>query len=349
MPYAKAVESWRVTGGMAPTDKEAHNEYWKLGSYVGMLVTNDKLRAFLKQHHYKVKTKLVKDELLRHLGRYQQGVVCYGNCALTEIRQFGEDRGLLAPGTVKKASRATLSDLLERADEASTFYRFLDLPAELRNTVYQPHAQWLGGLAQRDPFNQQALENEKARMPFNIHPMAMVTLPAGTHEPPFLLANRQLRNEALPIFYHRLPFHLDYFLSKRPDHLTMASRQSARMPEATFAHIRYLRFTARVIVLRTDPLSRGYEQVVMECEVKLGNNMSSAGVHSLGVVGQSVWPPVTTPIASHNVLDGAIESVMAREGVQKLRKADLRTIERALREDIRVLVETTKPEWRFLR
>lgn len=103
-----------------------------------------------------------------------KGALCYNDCTLAELRQFCEDRGISATSGSSRVSQSTLTGVLDRADEIAGFGRLLDLPAELRIVIYQFHVEWLGFPAERDFLNQQALDREKARLPYQVYPMAMV-------------------------------------------------------------------------------------------------------------------------------------------------------------------------------
>ena len=90
----------------------------------------------------------------------------YEGRSVDELRAFCKARGLPAKATT--ASR--LARALEKADDLATFPRFLDLPAEIRNIIYELH------FHDFDPFR-------------------------GQHaQPPLTLASKQLRSEALPLF-----------------------------------------------------------------------------------------------------------------------------------------------------
>lgn len=135
----------------------------------------------------------------------------YEGCSVDELQAFCKARGLPAKATT--ASR--LARALETADDLATFPRFLDLPAELRNAIYELHFHGF------DSFS-------------------------GEHvQPPLTMASRQLRSETLPLFYDCATFELraKSFLATRqgvrrsaPEFIRILSYFSY-MPAASFACI----------------------------------------------------------------------------------------------------------------
>lgn len=150
------------------------NSYWKLGltSYHGKTIKN--LIEYLKDEGYECREKISRPGVIDAIGRHQRGLMSYEGCSVDELQAFCKARGLPAKATT--ASR--LARALETADDLATFPRFLDLPAELRNAIYELHFHG---------FDSSSGENV---------------------QPPLTMASRQLRSETLPLFYDCATFDL---------------------------------------------------------------------------------------------------------------------------------------------
>lgn len=150
------------------------NSYWKLGlySYHGKTIKN--LIEYLKDEGYECRENINRPGVIDAIGRHQRGLMSYEGCSVDELQAFCKARGLPAKATT--ASR--LARALETADDLATFPRFLDLPAELRNAVYELHFHGF------DSFSGQYVQ------------------------PPLTLSSRQLRSETLPLFYDCATFDL---------------------------------------------------------------------------------------------------------------------------------------------
>jgi hypothetical protein len=98
----------------------------------------------------------------------------YEGRGAAELQTFCKARGL--PTKAITASR--LARALEKADDLITFPRFFDLPAEIRNIIYE--------------------------LFFN----ALNSFESKHVQPPLTLASSQLRSEALPVFYDCATFNL---------------------------------------------------------------------------------------------------------------------------------------------
>jgi hypothetical protein len=108
------------------------------------------------------------------IGRYQRGLLSYDRCSVHELQAFCEARGL--PGNYTGALH--LARVLRRADDLITFPRFFELPAEIRNVIYKY------SFSDFETFKDKHVQ------------------------PPLTLASRQLRFEALPLFYEVSTFEL---------------------------------------------------------------------------------------------------------------------------------------------
>lgn len=146
--------------------------------------------------------------------RYQRGLMSYEGCSVNELHAFCKARGLSAKG----ASASRLAHALKQADDLITFPRFFDLPAEIRNVIYELH---LHGF---DPFKTQHFQ------------------------PPLTLASRQLRSEALPLFYDCATFELSASTTYRPrrrgvhqygsNYINIHSSCFEYMPAAIFSRVK---------------------------------------------------------------------------------------------------------------
>ena len=104
------------------------------------------------------------------------GFLDYIKCALDELRQFHEKRGL---GKAAKLSLRRLTKALETADDNITFTKLFDLPAELRCRIYHFYV---------------------AAFPAEL---------SSPSQPPLARTSTALRNEVLPILFDMTRFKLD--------------------------------------------------------------------------------------------------------------------------------------------
>lgn len=172
------------------------------------------INKWLQQHNYHFRKNVSKDIAIQTIGRFQRHLLSYRQCTLQELIVFCENRHL----TPKVKTISSLSNTLEQADDEATFDRFLDLPPELRNTIYAMHF---------SDFD---------------------TVPEIHHQPPIALASSQLRKETRELFYScgtfRVSVHRDYplgtyekFLS--PDTVQMVQQLSTN-DFCFFSRIKYL-------------------------------------------------------------------------------------------------------------
>lgn len=150
------------------------NSYWKLGlnGYKGR--TNKELVGYLKDHGYECRNTTSRPGVVDAIGRHHRGLMSYEGRNLNELQAFCKARGL----PTKATTASGLARALERADDLATFPRFFDLPAEIRNVIYELH------FDDFEPFEEKFVQ------------------------PPLTLASRQLRSEALPLFYDCATFGL---------------------------------------------------------------------------------------------------------------------------------------------
>ncbi|KAK4901502.1 hypothetical protein LTR27_001274 [Elasticomyces elasticus] len=158
-------------------DKRDHeyDKYWRVDNYS---FSAEKMRDFVKKHGFPSSGGRAK--LGPCISRIQRGQLCYQRCNDRELRTFVKDRRITVPEGTKLTSKRTCVDLLEADDKERTLHGFMDVPPELRVTIY-------GRYMATNPKN--------LRCPV---------------QPPVTRASRLLRTEALPVFYesHTFDVHL---------------------------------------------------------------------------------------------------------------------------------------------
>lgn len=148
---------------------EDNNSYWKLG-----LRKDKKLRGIvehLKDQGYRCRENATRAVALDAVGRFQRGLMSYEGLSVPELQSLCRAKGVSSKA--KTASR--LARALEKADDNATF-RFLDLPAEIRNMIYE------------------------------VYFLDLPDLSSAHVQPPLTLVSRVLRTEALPVFYGSATF-----------------------------------------------------------------------------------------------------------------------------------------------
>lgn len=153
------------------TRRPLHQRYWQLPCPVHTSATS--ARPTIKKLNFKYPQRVKKEKAIKFHRRAECGLIAYETCTADELGSFVRSRGLDGSGT-RLTQKSQLIPFLERADEATSFDRFMDLPPELRITVYSCH---------------------------------FGSFEAATPEPPPLLAvSRRVRQEARPIFYEQTRF-----------------------------------------------------------------------------------------------------------------------------------------------
>lgn len=196
-------------------DHDRANRYWKLGLNSYRDKTIKELAQDLNKRGYKCREeKVSRPGVVDAIVRYQRGLMSYEGCSVNELQAFCKARGLSAKGT----SASRLAHALEQTDDLMTFPRFFDLPAEIRNVIYELHFHGF------DPFRTQYVQ------------------------PPLTLASRQLRSEALPLFYDCATFELSASTSYRPrrrgvhqfgsNYINIHSSCFEYMPAAIFSRVK---------------------------------------------------------------------------------------------------------------
>lgn len=181
------------------------NTYWMLGTTLRQ--TAHGMRQTLEEGGYKSRKNASKAVLASSLGRLERGLLCYEKCNVDQLPSFCESRGLMS----KAMTVLGLARRLEKADDDSTFPRFLELPPEIRNLIYECH------------FAAYEAINHKH------------------YQPPITLASRQMRGESLPLFYKCATFEWHftaYNRHGRDPRFTPASRGLTMMPAAKLCQIK---------------------------------------------------------------------------------------------------------------
>ncbi|KAK4610235.1 hypothetical protein CLAFUW4_13842 [Fulvia fulva] len=109
--------------------------YWKVNEYHG--IGKEGLKALLEARGNHVTAGSSIRKLSSELWRRDLGQVDYGKCETEDLRAFVVARRIAVKGEAEKTPREQLIDQLEARDEEPQFTKSLDLPAEMRNRVYE--------------------------------------------------------------------------------------------------------------------------------------------------------------------------------------------------------------------
>ncbi|KAK4976823.1 hypothetical protein LTR42_002868 [Elasticomyces elasticus] len=152
-----------------------YDKYWRVDNYS---LSAERMRNFVKKHGFPSSGGRAK--LAFYISRIQRGQLYYQHCNDRELRTFVKDRKITVPEGTKLTSKRTCVDLLEADDKERTLHGFMDLPPELRVTIYERYM---------------ATNPQNLRCPV---------------QPPVTRASRLLRTEALSVFYesHTFDVHL---------------------------------------------------------------------------------------------------------------------------------------------
>lgn len=168
-----------------PSRPQGHNDYWKV-PYIHA-PNALALKAELERRRYHTAGNKNVDWLRESLIRAHLGQTSYDRCTNAELRAYIAARGIDTRGVIgkgKKGLRKDLLKLLDHADQNPRFANFTRLPPEIRNRVY---ALYFAALPE---------------------PLATPV------QPPLTLASRQLRAEALQMFYHACRFAVAFALRR---------------------------------------------------------------------------------------------------------------------------------------
>ncbi|KAK5698585.1 hypothetical protein LTR17_023536 [Elasticomyces elasticus] len=120
---ASAKNDWAV---------DKFDRYWRFNNIVKM----SKYELLLLADNAGYPTySLTKIELRKLADRLQRSLVCYNRCSNDELLKFMQDRGIAAPSAMFWRTR--FIDSIIKADQQTTFGRFMDLVPELRVMVYE--------------------------------------------------------------------------------------------------------------------------------------------------------------------------------------------------------------------
>jgi hypothetical protein len=168
---------------------EPERAYWQLRTYkdLNKKQLEDELRA-RKPTSYACIAALDRPnpKLRSHLQSFDCGKPIYEDLGVDELSRFVNDRGLLASPT-SDATHEGLVKLLQIGDQKIRFEKFQELAAEIRVCVYEAYIDTL------------------PEQPDTLVP------------PPIAALNKQIRKEAIAIFYQRSVFQFGYYLGKRSD------------------------------------------------------------------------------------------------------------------------------------
>lgn len=161
------------------------DQFWKMQPY---LRSGSGLRAELRRRNIYFVPSAKPRRLVAILHRSDRGLLNYETCHSEDLKTFVQQRHLTAAdeqGVLRLDTKRKLVTLLEQVDEDTTFPRLLELPAELRDRIYELHITDI-----------------------------VTNVDGASNQPPLTLVCRQLRNETLPIFYNKSTFIL--FVDIRP-------------------------------------------------------------------------------------------------------------------------------------
>jgi hypothetical protein len=193
----------------------SNNDYWKLDSGDRMREKEELLCVLTINNKFLESTSVYR--LHRLYIRQQRGLLSYEGLDARELKSFMTQRGLALTATTKPTI-ANLKARLERADDHATFTRFSDFPPEIRQHIFRQYF---------DSFDGTRSQRHKT--------------PAGG-QPPITLVSRQVRLEALLLFYSRchFTFHAGWFKSVS---LMSTELFINNTPAYNFARIRFLAFS----------------------------------------------------------------------------------------------------------
>ena len=167
------LADWNMASTTIFFPRSRDDTYWRL-KYPQLSKKTILLK--LKTAGYQVSTAVPRDDLARLTLHHNSGYVNYFTCTDEELQKFVVDRGM--QDTARRTpNRKGLIKKLLNADKNPSFTLCLDLPAELRNQVYD--------------FYTESLTTEPVHCPI---------------DPPLARASRLLRAESLPIFYKTCTF-----------------------------------------------------------------------------------------------------------------------------------------------
>ncbi|KAF7186682.1 hypothetical protein HII31_11914 [Pseudocercospora fuligena] len=154
-----------------------------------------------------------EDRIKAQHHRIQRGLLLYETCSSEELRVFCQQRGIHFPPRshrIARRARDELIGLLEAADENNTFHRYIDLPPELGLLVIEAYMSFVPG-----PY-------------------------IDDKPPPICGVSRNVRHEALNIFYQNYRLDLTFDLRTVPPDLDVQLR-FAMEEELPISEIEYIK------------------------------------------------------------------------------------------------------------
>jgi hypothetical protein len=170
------------------------NNYWKLHRDEWHLV-NDIL-AEMKKKNFTVLKRTTTPHIKALYVRYQRGLLSYEGLSIDELKCYAAQRSLPPITGRKRITIPVVKAQLERADEECTFARFTDLPPEIRSIVYTHYFKSFHHDEGDDNICSHHHESNGTRSPFA----------CLKSQPPITFACREIRLEALPLFYECCEF-----------------------------------------------------------------------------------------------------------------------------------------------
>ncbi|KAK6396738.1 hypothetical protein LTR65_008636 [Meristemomyces frigidus] len=204
----------------------------------------EELKTRLRSEGYTVPNRMLKGELVQMQQRVDCGHICYEKCTDAELQRFVIDRRL-TPMTPNSHYAAKMA--LMREDARLRFGRFVNLPAELRNRIYQHYVSEFDDI---------------------------LTTPT---QPPLARVCKQLHNEVLPVFYRSRKFHIVFerrpARGSGPTTFRMDSRTAlflTSLSKESIAEIR--RLHVRVNYVRVEDTRSNEWRWIYKCNLKLDNS-----------------------------------------------------------------------------
>ena len=282
------METYRATG---------YDNYWHLDP-VGRR-RKPELLEFLGKHGYPNKARFTISMLDPYAMRIARCQPCYFKCTDSELEKFFQDRTINLSST-KPVGREAHITTLTQLDREQQFGRFIDLPPELRNAIYE---YYMADFPRR------------------------LTAPT---QPPLTRTCRLMRSEALPIFYHQTSFVVD--LGTYPDRLRLhpnATSFVSGLSETNCAWIRSLHF---VVHKDRDTLATG-RRTKTEVTVRLNDDK---GYHLKLDRSVNRGPPLTKLQAGRKVegiketVKVAMRKLVARDDKARFRVQDIFVLRSAI-------------------
>ncbi|KAK5717464.1 hypothetical protein LTR17_016078 [Elasticomyces elasticus] len=273
-------------------------EYWKLENH-SRKTAGEAKRELIKRGFFTQKS-IGKERCVALLGRADRSYLSYGKYEGTELRRFCGSRSLNI-AAVSTASKADLVAALEQADDAWTF-PLLDLPPELRLQIYDHH-----------------FATYKHLEATNVVP------------PPVTTVCRQLRKEALPLFYdtHGLCFTAVLAPQSGPASTTINFDHSTtsvvrRLRDSSFLLIRQLHLK---LTIYDNPI---WMSEHVDCKIDLGGTHTAASVRQCCISGYGPGSRHQEETSATARISSVLNGMTARGEGRALQRNDIKTLVQAL-------------------